>query len=101
MHQSRRQAEMTAELRNGVEIGLLRRWREIADRHVLDHPPTEEGSSWPSGAPVLKRGDATIPILSGRTLGTCTRSLPRALGALVGVGLPDCRSSLLLSAGAF
>src|SRR4051812_47757326 len=28
----------------------------------------EEGSSWPSGAPVLKRGDATIPILSGRTL---------------------------------
>src|SRR6476661_4236338 len=28
----------------------------------------EEGSSWPSGAPVLKSGDVTIPILSGRTL---------------------------------
>src|SRR4051794_22147117 len=38
---SRRHAEMTAELRNGVEIELLRRRREIADRHVLDHPPTK------------------------------------------------------------
>jgi len=33
----RRPAEMPAKLRNRVEIGLLRRRRQIADRHVLDH----------------------------------------------------------------
>src|SRR3954470_5304765 len=38
----------------------------------------EEGSSWPSGAPVLKRGDATIPILSGRTLQLSSLDAPPA-----------------------
>ncbi len=29
--------KISAELRYGVEVRLLRRWRQIADRHVLDH----------------------------------------------------------------
>src|SRR5262245_46397840 len=33
----RRAAKISAELRYRVEIRLLRRRREIADRHVLDH----------------------------------------------------------------
>src|SRR5208282_2891230 len=30
-------AKISAELRDGVDVGLLRRRRQIADRHVLDH----------------------------------------------------------------
>ena len=33
----RRTTEISAQLRYGVEVGLLRRWRQIADRHVFDH----------------------------------------------------------------
>lgn len=29
--------EISAQLRYGVEVGLLRRWHQIADRHVLNH----------------------------------------------------------------
>src|ERR1700704_140154 len=29
--------EIAAELRNRADVGSLRRWREIADGHVLDH----------------------------------------------------------------
>src|ERR1700680_4325308 len=32
---------MTAELGDRIEVGLLRRWREIADHHVLGHSPTQ------------------------------------------------------------
>src|ERR1700745_3203039 len=37
----RRAAKIPAELRYRVEIRLLRRRREIADRHVLDHAAAE------------------------------------------------------------
>src|SRR5215475_11830417 len=33
--------EMTAELRDRINVGLLRRARQIADRHVLDHAPAK------------------------------------------------------------
>ena len=33
-----RAAEILVELRDGMDIGSLRRRRQIADRHVLDHP---------------------------------------------------------------
>src|SRR4051812_5266958 len=38
----------------------------------------EGGSSWPSGAPVLTRGDVTISILSGRTLQLSSLDAPPA-----------------------
>src|ERR1700691_4602178 len=34
-------AEISAELRNRVNVRLLGRRRQIADRHVLDHPATQ------------------------------------------------------------
>jgi hypothetical protein len=34
-----RAAEMSAELADRMQVGSLRRWREVADGHVLDHPP--------------------------------------------------------------
>ena len=37
----RRRAEVTTKLRDRVDIGLLRRRREIAQRHVLDHTLTK------------------------------------------------------------
>ncbi len=36
-----RVTKMSAELRDRIKVGLLRRRRQIADRHVLDHPPTQ------------------------------------------------------------
>jgi hypothetical protein len=33
----RRTSEIPAELRNRMKVGSLRRRRQIADRHVLDH----------------------------------------------------------------
>src|SRR6202044_1754787 len=36
-----RVAEITAELRNGVDVGSLGRRRQIADRHVLGHATTQ------------------------------------------------------------
>ena len=36
-----RVTEITAELRNGVDVGSLGRRRQIADRHVLDHATTQ------------------------------------------------------------
>ena len=33
--------EISAELRDGVDVGLLGRRRKIADRHVLDHATTQ------------------------------------------------------------
>jgi hypothetical protein len=33
--------EISAELRNGVDVGLMGRRRKIADRHVLDHATTQ------------------------------------------------------------
>jgi hypothetical protein len=35
----RRAAEMPAELGDRIEVGLLRRRRQIADHHVVDHAP--------------------------------------------------------------
>ena len=37
----RRMPEMPAELRNRVDVRLLGRRRQIADRHILDHPATQ------------------------------------------------------------
>src|SRR3954449_337097 len=37
----RRAPEMTAELGDCIEVGLLRRWRQIADHHVVDHAPAQ------------------------------------------------------------
>jgi hypothetical protein len=37
----RRAAKISAELRNGVDVGSLCRRRQIADRHVLDHATTQ------------------------------------------------------------
>jgi hypothetical protein len=37
----RRTVEKTAELGNPVDVGLLGCWREVANRHVVDHPSTQ------------------------------------------------------------
>src|SRR5436309_2503182 len=39
----RRATEETAELGNRVNVGLLGCWREVANRHVVDHPSTQRG----------------------------------------------------------
>src|SRR6202011_5458688 len=39
----RRTAKKTAELGNRVDVGLLGCWREVANRHVVDHPSTQRG----------------------------------------------------------
>ena len=39
----RRPAKEATELRHGVDVGLLCRWREITNRHVVDQPPTQRG----------------------------------------------------------
>jgi hypothetical protein len=38
-----RSIEKAAELRHRVHIGFLGCWREIANRHVVDQPPTQRG----------------------------------------------------------
>src|SRR3954451_2904682 len=37
----RRAPKMPAELGNRIEVGLLRRWRQIANHHVVDHAPAQ------------------------------------------------------------
>src|SRR4051794_28941205 len=37
----RRAPEMPAELGDCIEVGLLRCRRQIADHHVVDHPPAQ------------------------------------------------------------
>ena len=39
----RRTAEETAELGDRVDVGLLGCWREVANRHVVDHAATQRG----------------------------------------------------------
>ena len=58
--------EMPAELRDRVDVGLLRRARQIADRHVLDHAPAKRAHRSHLEAPVLRGMGVTIHILSDR-----------------------------------
>ena len=37
-------SEMAAKLRNGIEVRLLRRRRQIADHHVVDHAPAQRAN---------------------------------------------------------
>src|ERR1019366_7389765 len=51
----RRSAKIPAELQNRADVGLLRRWRKIADCHVLNHATAKRAhlghliTSWLSG----------------------------------------------------
>src|SRR6516162_5073170 len=52
----RRMAKITAEPADGVEVGSLRRRRQIADRHVLDHAATERARLGHRGISCLRVG---------------------------------------------
>ena len=58
----RRAAKMSTELRDRMDVGLLRRRRQIADRHVLDHAPAERAHRRPSGTPVSEGGLQPHPL---------------------------------------
>src|SRR4051812_9205655 len=51
-----RLAEETAELGNRVEVGSLGRRRQIADRHVLDHPAAQRADLGHLGFSCCERG---------------------------------------------
>src|SRR5438094_10231097 len=59
-------AKITAELRYGVEVRLLRRWRQIADRHVLDHAAAERADLSHRKTSCLKGWALTPTVLSDR-----------------------------------
>ena len=50
----RRSPEVAGKLRHRVHVGSLRRRRQIADRHVLDHAPAKRAQLGHLIAPVLK-----------------------------------------------
>ena len=61
----RRSAEEPAELRHRMHVGSLRRRREVADRHVLDHAAAKRAGLGHRKAPVWKRVSATQTFQSG------------------------------------
>src|SRR5207247_1889895 len=62
----RRAAKIPAELRYGVEVRLLRRRRQIADRHVLDHAAAKRADLIHRKTSCLKGGLRKPTILSDR-----------------------------------
>ena len=58
-------AEEPAELRHRVDVGSLRRRREVADRHVLDHAATKRAGLGHRKAPVWKGVSTTQTFQSG------------------------------------
>src|SRR5580658_7848881 len=56
----RRRAKMPAELAERVDVGLLRRRREIADRHVFDHALAKRARRSHRGPPVVRGVDVTV-----------------------------------------
>jgi len=64
----RRPAEMTAELRDRMDVGSLRRRREIADRHVLDHAAAQRAHLGHLGLSCPEKGGCDGHILSDRGL---------------------------------
>src|SRR5438034_3790390 len=93
----RRPLEVAAKLCHRVEIRLLRRWRQIADCHVLDHALAERADRSHLGAPVLRGMDVTIHILSDRSLplsSAASPPLPRS--GFVQSAVDALRAKLLL-----
>src|SRR6266446_3379387 len=66
----RRAAKIPAELRYRVEVRLLRRRRQIADRHVLDHAAAKRADLSHRKTSCLKRWVAKNP-RSSQTGGDC------------------------------
>src|SRR5438128_703414 len=64
--QIRRTAKTSAELRNRVDIGSLRRRRQIADCHVLDHAPAQRAHLSHRGLSCREDWASTTAILSDR-----------------------------------
>src|SRR5438876_10243682 len=59
-------AKIPAELRYRAEVRLLRRWRQIADRHVLDHAAAKRADLSHRKTSCLKGWALTPTILSDR-----------------------------------
>jgi hypothetical protein len=59
-------AKVPAQLRYGVEVRLLRRRRQIADRHVLDHTAAKRADLSHRKTSCLKGWALTPTILSDR-----------------------------------
>jgi hypothetical protein len=68
--------EIPAELGDGIEVGLLRRRREIADHHVVDHPPTQRAEF--SHRKLLSVRWVVQPQASQRGDRDVSRALPRS-----------------------
>ena len=62
----RRTTEIAAELRNRVQVGSLRRRRQIADCHVLGHAATQRAQLGHRGISCLVRWLSTNAIITGR-----------------------------------
>jgi len=67
--------KILAELRNRVDVGSLRRRRQIADRHVLDHAATHR--AYLGHLKLLSESGLQHPILSGRRTIAPQRSADR------------------------
>ena len=68
----RRVAEIPAELRNRVDVGLLGRRGQIADRHVLDHPAAHRAHL--GHLKLLPERRLKHPTLSGKRIVTPLRA---------------------------
>jgi hypothetical protein len=73
-----RAAEMPAELGDRVDVGLLGRRREIADHHVVDHPPTKRAGLSHRKLLSDEVGRATPASQTGDLAVEVSESLPRS-----------------------
>ncbi len=60
--------EKATELRDRIDVGLLSCWREIANRHVVEHAPTQRGRLSHHGISCLDDWGLDTAILSDRSL---------------------------------
>src|SRR6266545_3928084 len=88
----RRAAKIPAELRYRVEVRLLRRRRQIADRHVLDHAAAKRADLSHRKTSCLKGWVAKNPRSSQTGGDYCDCPLTAAPAASFNqtVGLPGC-----------
>src|SRR6516165_3663531 len=70
--------KIPTELRYGIEVRLLRRWRQIADRHVLDHAAAQRADLSHRKTSCLKGWAAkTLDPLRQEAISATAPQLPR------------------------